>query len=62
MAFDDLHSGAAHHHYAHKADIEITETTELIMMVLACSTLLLVVVAVGYLAKLEQAEMANKSR
>lgn len=64
MAFDELHSGADHLLYTetHHADVELTKTAEIIMMVLAVGTLILAFGAMCYIAKMEREEVAAKSR
>lgn len=58
MGFDDLHSGADHHYYAHhdEEDFHVSETGERVIIVLSVATMILAVLAIGYIATKERAE------
>ena len=58
MAFDDLHSGADHHYYAHHDvhDFHVSETGERVIIVLSVATVILSVFAIGYIATKERGE------
>jgi hypothetical protein len=62
MAFDDIHSGADHHHYMHHKDIIVTENGHRVMIVLSVVTLVIAVFAIVHIARKEREDYAAKSR